>query len=163
MDPSIIDPDSILIRPMQMKDYPQVYALWEQIDGFALRSVDDSAAGIARFLERNPHTSVVAETAGGRIVGSILAGHDGRQGAFYHVCVAADFRKHGIGRRMVRTALAALHAEDINKVTLVAFSSNEVGNAFWEGIGWTRREDYKSYEFRLNEENIIRFVRADET
>ena len=158
MDPSIIDAATIEIRPMTMGDYPQVFALWEKINGFALRSVDDSAAGIARFLERNPSTSVVAVTAGGRIVGSILAGHDGRQGAFYHVCVAAEFRQHGIGRRMVRAALAALHAENISKVTLVAFSSNEVGNAFWERIGWTRREDYNSYEFRLNEENIIRYV-----
>lgn len=158
MDPSIADASTIAIRPMTIGDYPQVYALWEQINGFALRSVDDSAAGIARFLERNPNISVVAETAGGRIVGSILAGHDGRQGAFYHVCVAHDFRRHGIGRRMVRTALATLHAQEISKVTLVAFSSNEVGNAFWERIGWTRRPDYNSYEFRLNEENIIRYV-----
>ena len=160
MDPSIVDPETIVIRPMTIADYPQVYALWEQINGFALRSVDDSAAGIARFLERNPATSVVAETAAGLIVGSILAGHDGRQGAFYHVCVAAGYRKHGIGRRMVRAALATLHDEGISKVTLVAFSSNEVGNAFWERIGWTRRPDYNSYEFRLNEENIIRFVKG---
>ena len=162
MDPSIVDAASIAIRPMTIADYPQVYALWEQINGFALRAVDDSAVGIARFLERNPTTSVVAETVGGRIVGSILAGHDGRQGAFYHVCVAHDFRRHGIGRRMVRAALAALNAESISKVTLVAFSSNEGGNAFWEGIGWTRRADYNSYEFRLNEENIIRYVDGGE-
>ena len=162
MDPSIADASTIQIRPMTIADYPQVFALWEQINGFALRAVDDSAAGVARFLERNPSTSVVAETAAGRIVGSVLAGHDGRQGAFYHVCVAADFRKHGIGRRMVRAALAALNAEGISKVTLVAFSSNEVGNAFWERIGWTRRADYNSYEFRLNEENIIRYVQDGE-
>ena len=162
MDPSIVDASTVIIRPMTIADYPQVYALWEQINGFALRSVDDSAAGIARFLERNPATSVVAETAAGLIVGSILAGHDGRQGAFYHVCVAHGFRKHGIGRAMVRAALSALSAEGISKVTLVAFSSNEGGNAFWERIGWTRRADYNSYEFRLNAENIIRYVEGGE-
>ena len=39
----------ITIRPMTIDDYDQVYALWERISGFALRSVDDSREGIARF------------------------------------------------------------------------------------------------------------------
>lgn len=42
---------------------------------------------------------------------------------------------------------------------LVAFKDNHIGNAFWQGIGWTEREDFNSYEFILNEENIIRFVK----
>ena len=29
MDPSIVDPETIVIRPMTIADYPQVYALWE--------------------------------------------------------------------------------------------------------------------------------------
>ncbi len=147
----------ITIRPMTIDDYDQVYALWEHINGFALRSVDDSREGIARFLDRNPNSSVVAEL-NGQVIGSILCGHDGRQGSFYHVCVSPEFRKHGIGRSMVRASLKALADEHVSKVTLVAFSSNEGGNAFWEHIGWTRRPDYNSYEFRLNENNIIRFV-----
>ena len=145
------------IRPMTMDDYDQVYALWEHIHGFALRSVDDSREGIERFLRRNPTTSVVA-VADGKIVGSILCGHDGRQGSFYHVCVASEYRKHGIGRMMVRASLQALNAEGVSKVTLVAFSSNKGGMAFWERIGWTPRPDFESYEFRLNKENIIRYV-----
>ena len=148
---------AITIRSMTIDDYDQVYALWEHINGFALRSVDDSREGIARFLDRNPSSSVVAEL-NGQVIGSILCGHDGRQGSFYHVCVSPEFRKHGIGRSMVRASLKALADEHVSKVTLVAFSSNEGGNAFWEHIGWTRRPDYNSYEFRLNENNIIRFV-----
>ena len=149
--------DDIQIRPMVIDDYDEVFALWEHISGFALRSVDDSFAGIERFLKRNPSTSVVA-VAGERIVGSILCGHDGRQGSFYHVCVAQDFRKAGIGRRMVRASLQALNTEGVSKVTLVAFTTNKGGNAFWEHIGWTPRSDLNSYEFMLNEENIIRYV-----
>ena len=60
---------------------------------------------------------------------------------------------------MVREALRALADEHVSKVTLVAFSTNEGGNAFWEHIGWTRRPDYNSYEFLLNEQNVIRFVK----
>ena len=73
----------------------------------------------------------------GRIIGNILCGHDGRTGFFYHVCVAKEYRKHGIGYRMVRRAIEALQKEGVSKVSLIAFKQNQVGNAFWQGIGWT--------------------------
>lgn len=148
---------SIIIREMCADDYDGVYKLWQSIQGFGLRSVDDSRECVERFLRRNPTTSVVA-VQNGRIIGSILCGHDGRQGSFYHVCVARDYRKHGVGAKMVRFSLRALKEEGISKVSLVAFTNNEVGNVFWQQMGWTRRQDFNSYEFLLNEENITRFV-----
>ena len=80
---------SINIRVMTPDDYDKVYKLWLSIKGFGIRSIDDSKEGVERFLKRNPTTSVVAEQ-NGRIVGSIMCGHDGRTGCFYHVCVARD-------------------------------------------------------------------------
>ena len=148
----------ILIRKMEAEDYDQVYRLWTQIKGFGIRSVDDSREGVERFLRRNPTTSVVA-VRNGRILGNILCGHDGRTGCFYHVCVAADYRKHGIGCRMARAAMEALQKEGVSKISLIALKENQVGNAFWKGIGWTKREDINSYEIVLNEENITQFVR----
>lgn len=68
-----------MIRTMTIEDYDEVYSLWTKIRGFGLRSVDDSREGIARFLKRNPTTSVVA-VEDGKVVGSILCGHDGRSG-----------------------------------------------------------------------------------
>ena len=151
-------PMDILIREMTMEDYGQVYDLWTEIKGFGIRSLDDSKEGVERFLKRNPATSVVA-VQNGHVVGNILCGHDGRTGCFYHVCVAPGYRKHGIGYRMVRAAMEALQKEGVSKISLIAFKSNDVVNAFWKGIGWREREDVNSYEFILNEENITRFVR----
>ena len=147
------------IRVMKIEDYDKVYALWKTIKGFGMRSIDDSEEGVARFLRRNPTTSMVAEEQG-EIIGSILCGHDGRRGCFYHVCVREDFRKRGIGKRMAVAAMEALQAEQISKVNLIAFRSNEVGNCFWKSVGWTFREDLNYYEFALNEENITTFNEA---
>ena len=144
------------IRTMTVEDYDGVYALWMSIKGFAIRSVDDSREGVSVFLKRNPTTSVVAE-ADGKIVGAILCGHDGRRGCMYHVCVAEEYRMHGIGRQMVVMAMEALKKERINKVSLIAFTKNDIGNAFWKKIGWTKREDLNYYDFTLNTENIIAF------
>ncbi len=148
---------SIIIREMTMDDYEKVYELWTGIQGFGIRSIDDSREGVERFLRRNPTTSVVAEQ-NGRIVGSIMCGHDGRTACFYHVCVEKSYRKHGVGYQMVRYAVQALRDEGISKVTLIAFKRNEIGNAFWRSLGWTEREDVNVYDLVLNEENITRFV-----
>ena len=145
-----------MVRIMTIEDYEGVYALWKKIKGFGIRSIDDSKEGVARFLKRNPTTSVVAEKDG-RIVGSILCGHDGRRGCLYHVCVDDDYRRHGIGKRMVVFAMKALKEEKINKVSLIAFTENDIGNAFWNTIGWTERLDLNYYDFTLNEENITAF------
>ena len=145
-----------MIRKMTIEDYDGVKALWLSIKGFAIRSLDDSREGVARFLSRNPDTSVVA-VEDGRIVGAILCGHDGRRGCLYHVCVAEDWRMRGIGKAMVVFCMEALKAEQINKVSLIALTKNDIGNAFWKQIGWTKREDLNYYDFTLNEANITAF------
>ena len=145
------------IRSMCIEDYPAVWALWQGIRGFGIRSIDDSKESIARFLERNPGFSVVAERDG-EIVGSILCGHDGRRGCLYHVCVKESCRMQGIGKAMVVFCMEALKKEQINKVSLIAFTKNDVGNAFWKEIGWTKREDLNYYDFTLNEANITAFI-----
>lgn len=145
------------VRAMTQEDYDGVYALWRTIRGFGIRSMDDSREGVVVFLRRNPGMSVVAEKDG-QIVGSILCGHDGRRGCLYHVCVREDCRRSGIGKAMVVHCMEALKAERINKVSLIAFTRNDVGNAFWKTIGWTKREDLNYYDFTLNEENITAFI-----
>ncbi len=144
------------IRVMTIEDYEEVHALWMTIKGFAIRSVDDSREGVQRFIRRNPDTSVVA-VEDGKIVGAILCGHDGRRGCLYHVCVHPDHRRRGIGKAMVVFCMNTLKKEEISKVSLIAFTANDIGNAFWNTIGWTRRQDLNYYDFVLNSENIVNF------
>ena len=147
------------IMPMTEGDYDEVRALWMTIRGFGIRALDDSREDIQRFIRRNPTTSVVARMDG-RIVGSILCGSDGRQGALYHVCVARDYRRRGIGTHMVGYCMHQLRLMGINKVSLIAFTSNDAGNAFWKQIGW-KQCDVNYYEFILNADNITRFIGED--
>lgn len=145
-----------IIRTMKDEDYEKVRALWLTISGFGIRSIDDSKEGVISFIRRNPTTSIVCEEDG-EIIGSILCGHDGRSACFYHVCVREDKRRQGIGRAMVQKALEALHSENINKVTLIAFTKNDIGNKFWQNTGWKQVKDANMYEFTLNSENITNF------
>ena len=128
------------IRNMALTDYDAVYALWLSCKGMGLNSVDDSREGIARYLARNPGTCFVAEEEG-KILGVIMAGHDGRRGFIYHAAVSPQQRGAGIGRLLAERALEALRAEGISKAALVAFTRNEAGSAFWEKLGFEARCD----------------------
>lgn len=125
---------------MTMDHYDEVYALWASTPGMGLNSLDDSREGIQKYLRRNPGTCFVA-TSRGRVVGVVLSGHDGRRGFIYHTAVAIDERGKGYGKALVERALAALRAEGINKVALVAYENNDIGNGFWEALGFDRRSD----------------------
>lgn len=128
------------IRKMVIDDYDEVYTLWTSCTGMGLNDLDDSREGINRFLKRNPDTCFVAE-CDNHIVGAIIVGNDGRRGYIYHTAVASQYRKQGIARQLVETAMQELKQCGINKVALVVFNKNENGNAFWEKLGFTIRED----------------------
>ena len=149
-----------MVRVMKIEDYNEVFALWNSIDGFGIRTIDDSKEGIEMFLTRTPTPSAV-DVEDGQIVGAILCGHDGRRASFYHVCVRKDYRRHGIGKEMVEFCKERLKEEKICKVSLNAFVTNKVGNAFWQRMGWTLRDDMNYYDFALNENNLTEFIHTE--
>ena len=128
------------IRKMTIQDYEEVYQLWLSCKGMGLNNLDDSKDGIDRFLKRNPETCLVCE-ADGKTAGAILVGNDGRRAYIYHTAVHPDYRRQGIAAKMVETAMDALRQLGIHKTALVVFHRNQEGNAFWEAMGFTERED----------------------
>lgn len=153
-----MEPD-IKIRLMTGEDYPRLRELWKAVPGMGLRSLDDSAAGIGRFLARNPGTCFVAAAssspagADGELAGAILSGHDGRRGHIYHAAVREGCRRQGVGAALVRAVEAALSRAGIAKIALVAYKTNEKGNRFWEKAGFSPREDLVYRDKSLNREN----------
>lgn len=140
------------IVEMKISNYQDIFKLWTSTPGMGLRNLDDSKEGIDKFLRRNPTTNFIAEEDG-KIVGSILCGHDGRRGYVYHTAVDMRYRGKGIGKKLVNSVINALKREGINKAALVVFTNNEVGNGFWRSMGWEKREDLNYYNLSINKEN----------
>lgn len=140
------------IVEMKISNYEDIFKLWTSTPGMGLRNLDDSKEGIDKFLRRNPTTNFIAEEDG-KIVGSILCGHDGRRGYIYHTAVDIRYRGKGIGKKLVNSVINALKCEGINKAALVVFTNNEVGNGFWRTMGWEKREDLNYYNSSINKEN----------
>ena len=151
----LLDLTKFGIRVMTIDDYEKVYALWMSCKNMGFNNLDDSRAGIEKYLRRNPSTCFVAER-GEKIVGVILSGHDGRRGFIHHLAVAEDCRRQGIATELLERVVSSLAAEGINKVALLVFNRNEAGNAFWEKNGFTRRED-----LAYRNKALVEMVRID--
>ena len=132
----------MIFRELRPDDYDQVYALWMSCRNMGFNNLDDSREGVERFLARNPHTSFAA-LEGDTLCGVILSGHDGRRGYVYHMSVREEYRRQGIGKKLVEMSMDALKKEGINKAALLVFCRNETGNAFWEKMGFTARQNVK--------------------
>ena len=145
----------ISIRLLTQEDYNDAMNLWENCQGMGLNDLDDSPKGFARFLQRNPE-SCFAAVDDGLLVGCILSGHDGRRGHIYHAAVLGNYRRRGIGTRLVDAAVDALRGLGITKVALVAFKRNEEGNRFWEKMGFSVRNDLVYRNMTLQDFNVDR-------
>ena len=139
-------------RPVTIEDYDELFALWNSTEQSrrALNPVDDSPEEIARYLKRNPGTCFAAVSEG-KIIGVILAGHDGRRGIIHHMCVHPDFRRMGIAAHLVSLAEEALQKEGIQKVFGLVFVDNDGANAFWEDQGYSLRTNLNYRNKSLNQ------------
>ncbi|NNG02028.1 MAG: GNAT family N-acetyltransferase [Desulfobacteraceae bacterium] len=127
------------ITHFEIKSYDDVYALWQQCEGVGL-SEADARENITAYLTRNPGMSFVA-TSHDKIVGVVLAGHDGRRGYIHHLAVHPDHRRRHIASELMDCCLTALSGAGILKCHLFIFKNNRNGIAFWKAAGWTPRSD----------------------
>lgn len=126
-------------RVMALQDYQEALQLWRSCVGMGLSSADERPQ-IAKFLRRNPGLSFVARDSG-KLVGTVLCGHDGRRGYLYHAAVDAGYRRLGIGQALVDRALAALEQAGIQKCHIFVYGENQDGLLFWEKTGWAMRDE----------------------
>ena len=137
--------NKIEIRPMTINDYEEVYAMWQITTKRAL-SEADSRENIEFYLNRNPLMSQVA-LADGKVVGTVLCGHDGRRGFIHHMAVRPEYRRHNIAKHMAEKALGALLADGINKTHIFCYTNNDLGQSFWTAMGFERRNDVFVYSY----------------
>ncbi len=133
--------ETISFRPLTLADYDAAKALWETTEGMGLGE-SDSRCGIEKMLTLNPGLSFAGvDSATHQLIGTVLAGHDGRRATLYHLAVAKPFRRRGVGRQLVERAFEGLRREGIAKCNLLIFADNTEGRKFWQSLGWSERGD----------------------
>ena len=132
----------INIRLMTIKDYEAVYNIWKTNTQYInLNEIDDSKEGINKFLKRNPNSCFVAEDKE-KIIGTIMAGHDGRRGFIYHTIVLEEYQNNGIGKQLVYNVIKAFQNDNIHKVALGVYNKNKKAYEFWQKLGFSPRKDF---------------------
>jgi ribosomal protein S18 acetylase RimI-like enzyme len=130
------------IRDFRIEDYDRVMELWAQ-GGLPLKPRGrDSRDNIARQVRlANVRFLVAEEGKGGRIVGTVLATHDGRKGWINRLAVDAGQRRQGVGARLVRAAESWLEAEGMDILACLIEGDNAVSMAVFEKLGYTKHPE----------------------
>lgn len=132
------------LREATPADHPVLHALWARTPGIRLRA-EDALAPYCAYLARNPGLSLVAE-AGGGVVGSLLAGHDGRRGYLQHLAVDPAWRRRGVASALIAAVLARLAAQGIAKSHVFVLDAEPAALAFWRARdGWGERRDIRVF------------------
>ena len=116
-------------------DYDAVRQFWEGIEMGIHVGASDAPAEIQKKIQRDPDLFLIAESDH-EIVGTVMAGFDGRRGMIYHLAVAASFRGQKIGSRLMSEVESRLRARGCIKSYLIVLRDNVEAMKFYERIGW---------------------------
>ena len=121
---------------MTIADYEEVFALWQITSKRALSKADEKQE-IESYLRRSEGMSKVA-VVDGKIVGTVLASHDGRRGFIHHMAVLPDYRRKRIGHELAKSAIEAIKNQGIDKTHIFCYQNNTTGQSFWQDFGKPR-------------------------
>ena len=133
--------DTLSVRKFYVRDRRQVIALWDIVFP-GDPPWNEPARIIERKTPRQRDLFLVGLTDE-KVIATVLAGYDGFRGWIYHLAVHPDFRRMGIGRRMMAEAESRLTALGCVKVNLQVRAGNSKVIRFYEKIGY-KTEDHTS-------------------
>ena len=149
-----------MVRPARPSEIPAILALWREAD--AVPSVSDDPASLRRLLATSEDALLVAEAgdtevggpkasgpdpgdpdpgdpgAGGRLVGTIVAGWDGWRGNLYRLAVLPSARRRGIALRLVAEAERRLTEKGAVRFSALVMSEHDPAVALWRAAGYAR-------------------------
>ena len=123
----------LVIRPYADGDFEAVETLWRETD--LTRPWNDPAADIA-LCRRSEGSELLIGERGGKIVATIMVGHDGHRGWLYYLAVEPAHGRQGIGRHMVGRAEAWLGERGVPKIQLMIRDTNRGVQAFYRRLGY---------------------------
>lgn len=123
------------IRAYRDEDRDAVVGLWTACH--LVVPWNDPDADIA-LCRSKPNAALLVGTEDGRVVATVMVGHDGHRGWLYYLATDPGRRGLGHGRRMVEAAESWLAAEGMPKVHLLIRETNTTVAAFYERLGYAR-------------------------
>lgn len=126
---------NIAIRPIRADEFSTVREVWEAA-GLSTRPTGRDAE--PEFLKQLKHFPTTYLLAGhdGRVVGVILGTHDQRKGWINRLAVRPEYRRQGVGRRLIEACEQALFAEGIGIIAALVEKGNAASAKFFADAGY---------------------------
>ncbi len=121
------------VTPYRESEFAALVALW---DACGISTPQNDPARDIPFMQHAPNAILLLGHRDGRLIGSIMAGHDGHRGWLYKLAVAPDQRGQGFGRALVREAEDWLAACGLPKVNLMIRETNTAVRDFYATLGY---------------------------
>ncbi len=86
--------------------------------------------------QQSPTGRLFVATSGDEVVGSVMAGYDGRRGWINYLAVQSTHRRRGLGTTLMQTAEGYLAELECPKVNLQVRESNPDVVAFYVALGY---------------------------
>ena len=97
---------------------------------------NDPAKNIRRKLRVQREMFLVG-WRGSRLVATVMAGYEGHRGWINYLTVAPDYRRHGLGRRLMEEAEALLRGLGCAKFNMQVRSSNAAVVESYQRLGFS--------------------------
>jgi GNAT superfamily N-acetyltransferase len=158
----VVAADADELARVHVETWRAAYAHAFPADRLAALSVQERAALWGEILaRRDPHARNLVADRGGRLLGFASTGRSrdpdagDETGELYGIYVLPEAWGHGVGRRLLADAEAALRQAGFRQATLWVLDDNPRARRFYEASGWAvdgaEKEDTVLGDVRITE------------
>lgn len=108
-----------------------------------------------RDLMDDPKHTVVGAKSGKRLLGYFVCEERGKTGHISNFCVRPEFRRQGIGTKMMGHLLNLLRDKDLDVAELEVRAGNEAARSFYERFGFSVQETLPHFYQDTGEDGLV--------
>jgi ribosomal protein S18 acetylase RimI-like enzyme len=138
-------PAAITIRVAGENELSDVLRLWREAD---VSPTPTDTLEELDCLKGEPGAVLLVAVAAGRVVGSVIGGWDGWRGNVYRLAVAPDYRRQGLGGKLVQEISRMLFDKGARRLSALVEHEHPWAIGFWDSmfeIGYRRDPRYARY------------------
>ncbi|AQA15327.1 GNAT family N-acetyltransferase [Streptomyces malaysiensis] len=134
--------DDLRIRTAAPADLDTVLAFWkEAAEG---TSISDDRGGVARLLDRDPESLLLAERDG-ELAGTVIAGFDGWRCHLYRLAVHPGHRRRGVATALLAAAEERFTALGGRRGDAMVLNENGPAHRAWGAAGYARQPQWSRW------------------
>lgn len=125
------------IRVMRDDELENVVGLWQACG--LTRPHNDPHRDIEKARAKF-NSDILVGVENGKIIASVMVGHDGHRGTVYYVSADPEFQGKGLGRQIMSAAESWLKDRGIWKINLMIRPDNTAVQSFYTTLGYDIEE-----------------------